>query len=146
MAGHYRLGAGVHHAYAFDARYAFDHRFGHFDLDFGRRAEAQALQGAFAHRIHDGGERVALQHRPPGTHVVQVAVAIHIREPGTLRGREEHRRAADAAKRPHRRVDAAGNAVRGPFDQLLGGVSIHSVPQQSQSRCWSAAVAGGGGY
>src|ERR1700674_445888 len=60
---------------------------------------------------------VAEDHRPPGTDVVDVLLAIGVPEIRTLRAFDEPRRAADRAKRAHRRVHTAGNGFLGAFEE-----------------------------
>ena len=58
------------------------------------------------HRCDDGRMRVAERSRAPRADVVDVALAVGVPQIRALAAREKARRAADRAKRAHRRVDA----------------------------------------
>jgi hypothetical protein len=99
---------------------------GELDLDLGWRAERQAVHGGLLHRAHDGGVRVAEDRRPPGTDVIDVALAVRVPHVRAFATREEARRAAYGAKCAHGRVDAARNRALGTREQLL--VPAHWTP------------------
>ena len=65
---------------------------------------------------------MAQNHRPPGTDVIDVAIAIDVEQIGALAALEKDRLAADAAKSPGRAVDAAGNQSLGIGERGLAFV------------------------
>ena len=66
-------------------------------------------RGGLLHRLDDVTVPVPEDHRPPGADTVDVLEIVDVEDARTLRGLDEQRRAAHAAKRPHRRVHAAGD-------------------------------------
>ena len=77
------------------------------------------------HRAHDAGMRVAEDRRSPRADVVDVALAVGVAHVRALAAREEARRAADGAKRAHRRVDAARNRALRTGEELV--VAAHGA-------------------
>ena len=120
---HGGLGAGADQAHLFQRRQAGDQRFGQLDLGLGGGAERQAVDGGVLHRAHDLGMRMAQDGRAPGAHVVDVLLVLGVPDVGALRALDEARRAAHGAEGAHGRVDAAGNAAAGAFEEL--GVAGH---------------------
>ena len=135
------FGAGVHHAHLLDARHHGFYFFRHHHFDFGRGAERQRTLGLL--RDRSAYLRVAMteNHRSPCADVVDVAVSIDVDELSPSRGFEEQRRAADASKRPHRRIDSARNARFGAANQLVRlGVSGNHVVSQKGLTTTSATM------
>jgi hypothetical protein len=99
---HRRLGAGVHHPDLFDRRHHAHDSLGELDLEFRRRAETESTVGLRLDGFHHLALSVSEDHGPPGTHVVDVAVAIDVGQPGAGSGGEEDRRATDALERADR--------------------------------------------
>src|SRR5699024_7059309 len=58
---------------------------GQVHLAGGGRAEAQPAGGGLADGVDDLGVRVAVDHRPPRAHEVDVGVAVDVRHTGTPR-------------------------------------------------------------
>ena len=97
--GHGGLGAGVDHAHLLH-RGALHDVLGDPDLRLRGGAKAQAIVQGLLHRLHDLRVRVAVHHRAPGAHEVDVGVAVHVDELGAVR-------ALDEAGLPAHRPEAA---------------------------------------
>src|SRR5207245_8496376 len=84
--------------------------------------------------------RVTEDQRSPGTEEIEVRPAVDVPDAGALTARDEERLTADAAKRPDRAVDAAGNQTGGGFEEALRVAhqklrpSSAPIPNRSQSR------------
>ena len=71
---------------------------------------------------------MAENHRPPGTEVVDIAVAIRVSEPGSLRALNKRRFTANGAKGPDGGVDSAGEETLCALLEGLGtgaGLGAH---------------------
>ena len=62
----------------------FDQQLGEFDLGFGRRTERQSTRGGLLDGGHDVWIGMTEDQRPPGTDVVEIALAIRIPDTGAL--------------------------------------------------------------
>ncbi len=61
---------------------------------------------------------MAVNQRPPGHHVVDEAVAVHVLDGGAGRPLDEQRNAADGLEGADRAVDAAGKNLPGLLEEL----------------------------
>ncbi len=93
------------------------------------------------YRAHHIGMRMAGDHRPPGTDVVNVAAAIGVVQIRAFAAREEDRCAADALEGAHRRVHAAGDALLRGAEELFG--SGHGVVSNKWAMARAAASGAG---
>ena len=84
------------------------------------RAEARSARGGLRDRGNHLWMRVARDQRTPRAHVVHVAVAVHVKEPGTLAPLHEDGVAADRAHGANRGVHTARQKLECPAVQLLG--------------------------
>ena len=134
---HRRFGAGVDQPYLFDSRHRVDDLFGHFRFALCGGAEAKRFSRLVPDRAYYGFEAVALDHRPPGCDVVDVAVAVDIEKVRSICRREEDGGAADPPERADWRIDAAGNDFLGAAVQSPGFVSFHLGMGFSFSACQS---------
>ena len=116
---HRRLGPGTDQANHFQRRQQLAQQVRHVDLAFGRCAEGESLERRFLHRGDHLRVGVAENQRPPGTDIIDVALAVGVGDVGTGTGNEKARRAADRTEGAHRRVDAAGNVLLGALKELL---------------------------
>src|SRR5690349_12436899 len=71
------------------------------------------------------GMLVPQNHRPPGTDVVDVSVAIDVVKIRPCGALEHNRLAADAAERPRRTIDTAGHELPGPLKKLVACLAVH---------------------
>ena len=85
-----------------------DHPLGQPHLELGGRAEGRAPRRGLADGRQHRRVGVAQDQRAPGEHQVDVAVAVHVLQPGALAPGDEAGRPADAAERAHRAVHPAG--------------------------------------
>jgi hypothetical protein len=99
---HRRLGARIDHAYPLQRRHELADPLGHGHLAGTRRAEAQSVGDGPLHRLDDVRMGVAADHRPPGTDVVDITLAVDIENARALGAIEEQRLTADAGERAHR--------------------------------------------
>ena len=105
-------------------------QFGQFHFPFGGGAEAGAgVQDASQGR-HHLRVTVTQNERSPGSHVVQVAVAVHVVDAGSLAAIDEQGVASHGAEGSGRRVDSARNELPGSLIELLG------LPVQVSSLEW----------
>ena len=97
---------------------------GHLDLGFGGRAEAQALRRGLLHRLDHLGMRVAERSAAPTSRRSRCSSLPSASQTAAPSPRcEEERRAADRAKRAHRRIDAAGDHALRALEQLVAALS-----------------------
>ena len=106
---HGGLGAGVDQPQPVDRGHPADDLGGQLGLGRGGGAEGQTVRRGPLHGLDDGGVGVAEDHRAPGAHQVDVAVAVGVGQPVALGGGDEPRGAAHRGERPHRRVHPAGD-------------------------------------
>ena len=111
---HCRLGAGADHPHFLDAGNGTDDQFGQMRFGLGRRAIAGAPRQRRFNRRHHAGVAMAEDHRPPGTDVVEVGVAVDIGEPLPLRLSKKNRLPAHRSKGAGGRINAAGNELARP--------------------------------
>src|SRR5437867_1391644 len=103
-------------------------------------AVTSSCAGRVGDRGNDARRRVTEDQRPPGTEEVEIRPAVDVPDAGALTARDEERLTADAAKRPDRAVDAAGNQTGGGFEEALRVAhqklrpSSAPMPNRSQSR------------
>ena len=117
---HGGLGAGADEAHLLDGGVAGDDALGEVGFRGRGRSKAGGVARGALDGFDDGRKGMAQNHRSPGAEVVDVAVAVGIGEPGALGGGDEGRCAADGAKGPHGRVDAAGEVALGALLEGLG--------------------------
>src|SRR5262249_33345603 len=99
--------------------------------------EAGAGMGGGDHGIDDRRIGVAEDQRPPASHVVDIAMAVDVGEPGTTPFLEEHRRSAHATERANRRVHASGNDPTGTIEEALTPGSLDADQKSRVSRSCS---------
>ena len=73
---HGRFGARADEAHHFDGGHEFDDAARQLRFEFGRRAEGQAVGGDRLHGFDHLRVRVAQDHRPPGSDVVDEAASV----------------------------------------------------------------------
>ena len=83
-----------------------------------RGSEAGTACRRLADGFDDRREGVAKDHGAPGAEAVEVFVAVGVPQVGAEGALDERRIAADRAKRPYRRVHAAGQQCSRPLLQL----------------------------
>ena len=118
---HRGLRAGVDHADSLQGGNHLAQQLGHGHLARRRRAEAQALGRGLLHGLDDLRVGVAADHRAPGAHVVDVALAVDVEHVGAFGVLEEDRLAAHGRKGANGRVDPAGNAGAGAVEEVVAG-------------------------
>ena len=89
---------------------------------FRARAERRAPRGGVRDGLDDARRRMAEDQRPPGHHMVDVAVAVHVEDVRPFAALHEQRVAADALEGAHGRIDAAGDDALRLGEQPRGGV------------------------
>jgi hypothetical protein len=87
--------------------------------------------------LDDRRIRVPEDQRPPAAHVVDVAMAVDVGEPGATPLLEEHRGAPHAAEGAHRRVHASGDDPAGAVEEALTPSSLDAHQKSSVSRSCS---------
>src|SRR5690606_11272443 len=87
----------------------------------------QAVAARLLHLLAQGRVVVADDHRPPGTDVVDVTVAIDVVKAGAVGALHEERLATDRLERAHRRIDPAGQQLPCAGEQGMGAVVVHGV-------------------
>ncbi len=130
---HGRLGAGADHAHHVHARDQLADAVGHDRLQLGRGAEGEALLDALLHGRDDLRMGVAEDHGAPGADVVDIALAVGVDRVGPGGAVEEDRIAADAAKRAHRRVHAAGDMALRGLEEIMGSAHRGSPSTKSEA-------------
>jgi hypothetical protein len=128
---HGGLGSGADHADHVHARDQLADLVGHRRLELGRRPEGQALQDALLHGLDDLRMGVPQDHGAPGADIVDIAFAVGIDRIGAGGTVEEDGIAAHAAKRPHRRIDAARDVALCGLEEIMG--SGHRVSPSTKS-------------
>ncbi len=117
---HGGFGAGVDHPHQVHVGHDPAQCAGQFGFNLGRGAEAQAELQLGLHGLQYRRVGVAQNHRPPGQHIVDVALALAVIQVGPFGPFHKQRRAPDAAECAYRRIHAAGNILTGSFEKLLG--------------------------
>ncbi len=117
---HGRLRARTDEAHLLDRGIARDDSFGQVGFGRGRSAKARRLARGPLDGLDHGRKGVAQDHRSPGAEVVDVAIAVRIGQVRALRAVDKRRSPTHRAKRPNRRVDAAGEKALGALLQGLG--------------------------
>ncbi len=118
---HGRLGTGVHQAHLLHRSDPLHDEFGEFHLPGRGRTERQPVARDRAHRLDHRGMRMPEDHRPPGTHQVDILVTVRVDQMATAGGRDEPRRAAHRTEGPHRGIDTTGDNRFGSLEKLTGG-------------------------
>ena len=130
--GHRRFGARADEAQFFDGGHGGDHQLRQVGFGGGRGSEACAPFRGPLNRLHHQRVGMAQDHGPPGTEVVQIAIAIGVPQVGSLGSHQEGRISPYRAKGAHRRIDASGQvALCAPLQ--LSGSTQFSVQKQSPS-------------
>ena len=110
----------------FDRRHGGNHQLRQVGFGRGRRAKACAPFRCLLNRLHHQRVGVAQDHRPPGTEVVQVAIAIGVPQVRALGSHQERRISPDGAEGTHRRIYASGQVLlRAPLQ--FSGTTQFSV-------------------
>ena len=121
---HAGLRAARHHPKHLDAGIETLNRGGELDLSGGRRAEGHPLGGCGTDRGDDLLVGVPEQGWAPAPDVVDVNVAVDIREIGALRARDERRVPAHRSEGADRAVDPARHELLGSSHQLAGVLEV----------------------
>ena len=131
---HDGLGAGVDHPHHLHAGHPAD-QLGHLHLDFGGRAEAQAVFRGLHHGLLHRRMGVAQNQRAPGADQIDVVMAVHVGDAAALSGLEEPGIGPHGAAGPDRGVDAAGQHLlgRGKEGFRLGHQPRSPFPMASAS-------------
>ena len=137
--GHDGLGAGVHHAHHLQPGHHLYHQLGDLHLTGGGGAEAQAVHHGLFHRLPDDGMVVAQNHGAPGTHVVNVAAALHVIDVAALGPLNEPGGEPHGAVGTHGAVDAAGEHLAGGGKELVRIVEIHPMSPRFMASASSLA-------
>ena len=118
--GHRRLGAGRHKPQLLQRGHRQADALGEIDFTGGGRAKA----GPRRRGGRDGRDDVRIgvpeDERSPGSHEVEVAIAIDILNVGARTAVQEDRRSPDGLEGPNRRVDASGEKLARPLEETLG--------------------------
>ena len=85
------------------------------------------------HRLDDVRMGMAEDERPPAPHVIDVAVAVDVGQPGAPALAEEDRRAAHPAEGADRGVDAPGCHPAGAVEEAEAERAIHGAQSSSVS-------------
>ena len=117
---HGRFRAGVDQAHHVKPGHRGAEDPGQFKFPRRRGPEAGAKRGRRRHRRHHRGRRVAQDQWPPGAHVIQVGVAIHVKDPGPRPAPDDPGGEAHGLPGPHRAVHPSGDEFAGGFKQLFG--------------------------
>ena len=135
--GHGGFGSRIDEAEHLDRRHPVgnDRRQSH--LAFGRSAECPASFELRAYRLDDGRRAVTQDQGTPGADEIEVAVPIHIPQPGTYCPGNEGRRSPDRAIRADRAVDAAGDQALRLLEQRRRSIDAYD---SSRSRSRSKAL------
>ena len=115
---HRRLGAAVHEPDHLERRHPAPHELCELHLGLARRAVAPPPPGRYLNRLQHCRVSVAQDERSPGADIVDVGPAIDIGEATPGRARDEKGRPAYCTERPDRRVDASGEHLSCPLEQL----------------------------
>ena len=116
---HRRLRPAVDKTYLLNAGHHGDDLLGKLRLDAGGGTVARAKLKLLLEAFDDSRVRVANDERPPRKHIVDIAVAVNVPEVRPSRPLNEQRRAAYAAKRADRRIDAARQHLLGRIEEFL---------------------------
>src|SRR4029079_19371261 len=95
-------------------------------LHLRRRAVARPARDGGAQCLDDRRMRVSQRERPPGEHVVNVAIAVHVPQIRALPPRDEARDAADGAKGAHGTIDAARDQFLRAREEPLRFTRLHA--------------------
>ena len=116
---HGRLGAGIHHAHLIHRRNRLTDEFGELRLERCRRAVTQTPCGSRLHRLDDIGVSVTENHRSPGTHVVDVTLAVRAVQKRALGMIDKHRGSANGLERANRGIHPARYHRAGAFKKKI---------------------------
>ena len=108
---HGGLGTRAGHAHQRHAGHERANGFSELDLDLGGAAKAEPTLGSLYNRLANARVVVTHDHRAPGKHVINVALAVGIKEIGALGALHEPGRSTHRFEGPHGRVHATGNGV-----------------------------------
>ncbi len=115
--GHRRLGARTDQANLLHRRQAARNPFRHLQFQLRWCSEAQPARSGILHGPDDFRMGVTQHQRPPGSHVVDVALAIGVPHIGAFAASNKYRRAADRAECPHRRIHPSRDDQLGFLEQ-----------------------------
>src|SRR5207302_9938554 len=118
--GHRRLGARADEANQVDAGERLLDKPGQLDFGFRRRTVARAAGGCVLNGGDNAWVGVTRNQRTPGREVVDVAVVVDVPDRGALGAGDEAWRAANGAKCPDGRVDAARQELLRFSEQRFG--------------------------
>ena len=111
MAHHGGFGPRTDQTHFVDGRNQFDDQFGHLVFSPCRRTETGSRPHGFQHGFGHGGVCVTENHGPPRPDVVQIPIAVDIKQPGPFAAFEHNGLAAHRAKGSSRTVDTARNQL-----------------------------------
>ena len=106
---HRRLRPRIAHAHHLHRRHAGDDGLCQLRFRHRRRAKTQAVFRCLLHRVDNPRMGVTDNRRAKRADIINITAAIHVKNKSAFRAGNKTRRAADAAKGAHRRIDAAGN-------------------------------------
>ena len=106
---HRRFRPRIAHAHHLHRGHAGDDGLRQLRLRDCRRAKTQAILRRLLHRVDNPRMRVADNRRAIRADIINITAAIHIKNKSAFGAGNKTRRAADAVKGAHRRIDTAGN-------------------------------------
>src|SRR5215831_12608875 len=109
--GHGRFGAAADEAHEFNRRHDCANFFCESRFKFSGSAKGQSERRTFLDRANDIRMRMTQNHRPPRSHVIDVAFAVGGEDVSAARALNENGLTADGFECAHRRVDAAWNVA-----------------------------------
>ncbi len=104
---HRRFRPRVNQANLFDGRHKLDDQFGNLVFGPGGRAKTSASSHGGQNRVDDRRMSVPQNHRPPGTDVVEIPIAIDIDQPGPFAPFKHDRLATNRSERASRTIHTA---------------------------------------
>ena len=106
---HSGLGTRARHSDLLETGYQAAKPFCQLDLDFGRAAKAEAVLRSLYHRVTYFWVVVPHDHGAPRQHIVDVFIAVRVKDIGAVGALHKARGSADCFKRSNGRVNATWN-------------------------------------
>jgi hypothetical protein len=131
---HGGLGATGDKANTLHGGNGIDDQPGQVGFGLGGGAKAAATGQGIDHRRLDQGMTMPQDHRPPGTDVVEVLLAIDVKKPGALRPLDEQGFASHGAESTGRTVDTTRDEGLRPAEGLGAFGSVHLRNRIHQQR------------
>ena len=88
-------------------------------FQLGGCAKAEAFLALLHHCLAHRRVVVTHKHGAPGQDVVDIALALAVKDIGTLAALDKYRGAAHGFEGAHGRIDTAGDVLFGAFEQLF---------------------------